>query len=88
MHQQCLLRQMFPIWRKGKNGVSNNNCLHLNTAWRFAVLKALPMYTSAQLIAPTTLGGGWDVYYIIVQQFVAPSFVMLSCASSFHTCSF
>lgn len=31
MHQQCLLQQMFPIWREGeKKWVSNNNLLHSN----------------------------------------------------------
>lgn len=67
---------------EGKNGVSNNNLLHLNTAQCFAVLKALPMYTSAQLITQTTLGGGWDVYYVIAQQFVAPS--LSFCLVSHH----
>lgn len=46
--------------------MSNNSLLHLNAARRMAVLKALPMYTSAQLIAQAAMGGGWDVYYIIV----------------------
>lgn len=85
MHQQCLLQQMFPIWRKKKN-----ECLIIifyiwTCVWCFTVYKALSVYTSTQPILETTVGGRQDTYYIIFQQFVLAHFChAVSCLCDSH----